>query len=396
MPKPHPIVTGAAKAHGPADTAALLHELHVHQVELETQNEELRRTQIDLAAARDRYVDLFDFAPVGYVTIDADGVIVEANLTAATMLGVERGRLLQRRFGHYVDADSADPWHRHAMQAWKHGAAQRIELALRPRDAEPFQAQLDSVRMGVGTPVLRVAFSDISGRRLAELTRQIAVAALATQEAERGRVARSLHEELGQRLSVLKMELSRFGGAGPAASRQRVDAMLRMVDEALCTVRRCSTELGPPMLRDLGLHAAVDWLVRDTERRCGRHIDVALPDGEPALDEGTAISLYRLVQEMLAPLVHGGEPAPLRFQMRREADALTLSLEHAGTEPPTRAGAAGHGRWVSLRDRAHLLGAAVDLRTVAPGRSRLSVRLPLAAPAVPPQPSQTDSRGGLP
>ena len=76
------------KALSPEEIRKTIHELHVHQIELEMQNEELRRAQAELDAARSRYFDLYDLAPVGYCTISEKGLILEANLTAATMLGV--------------------------------------------------------------------------------------------------------------------------------------------------------------------------------------------------------------------------------------------------------------------------------------------------------------------
>lgn len=98
-------------AHHPVDDAAahtdaeLLHELQVHRIELEMQNEALRTAQIELEASRDRYLDLYDFAPVGYLTLNPDGMIEEINLTAATLLDGERKKLLQRRFATFVVAE---------------------------------------------------------------------------------------------------------------------------------------------------------------------------------------------------------------------------------------------------------------------------------------------------
>ncbi len=86
----------------------LLHELQVHQIELEMQNEEMRGTQTDLEESRSRYKELYDFAPVGYVTLDRAGLILEANLRAATLLNVPRAALLCKYLQSYMDQEGAD------------------------------------------------------------------------------------------------------------------------------------------------------------------------------------------------------------------------------------------------------------------------------------------------
>jgi len=93
-------------------SAVLLHELQVHQIELEMQNEDLRQAQVSLAASRDLYLDLYDFAPVGYLTVTDAGLIEEANLTAASLLGVDLARLRGSRFARHVAPESLGGWER--------------------------------------------------------------------------------------------------------------------------------------------------------------------------------------------------------------------------------------------------------------------------------------------
>src|SRR5581483_7358725 len=94
--------TGDREQDPQMDPVRLAHELQVHQIELEMQNEELRRVQLELQEARDRYFEIYDLAPVSYVTLDREGRIQEANLAAATLLGVERGRLLGKGLAAFM------------------------------------------------------------------------------------------------------------------------------------------------------------------------------------------------------------------------------------------------------------------------------------------------------
>jgi PAS domain-containing protein len=97
----------------PEEARQVLHELQVHQIELEMQNEELRTAQEELDSARARYFDLYDLAPVGYSTISESGLILEANLTAATMLGMARGALVKQSFGRFILKEDQDIYYLH-------------------------------------------------------------------------------------------------------------------------------------------------------------------------------------------------------------------------------------------------------------------------------------------
>ena len=109
----------------------LMHELEVHQVELETRNEELGRAQSELEASRQRYADLYDLAPIAYVTLDHRGIICEANHTAAELLGVEREQLLHRGLHQFVAKDSQEIFHKFLHRVFDGGDRQSCELELR-------------------------------------------------------------------------------------------------------------------------------------------------------------------------------------------------------------------------------------------------------------------------
>jgi PAS domain S-box-containing protein len=141
----------------------LLHELQVHQVELEMQNEALRGAQAELEASRDRYLDLYDFAPVGYLTLNSDGMIEELNLTAATLLDMERKDLLHRRFTALVVAEDQSRWMQLILSVMKSGGKSSVEVGLQRRDGTVFQAQLDceATRVGAGDTAIRIAMIEL-------------------------------------------------------------------------------------------------------------------------------------------------------------------------------------------------------------------------------------------
>jgi PAS domain S-box-containing protein len=177
---------------GPDDAAGLLHELRVHQIELELQNEELRRTQLELDASRARYFQLYDLAPVGYLTLDQAGLIQQANLTGATMLAVARGALLGQQFARFLRSVEADAFHLLRTQLLATGESQSRELRMLRRDGTGFWALLvASVREEVGERMLYVALSDISARKAAEEAQRLSEERL---QETRGRLEAQLQQ----------------------------------------------------------------------------------------------------------------------------------------------------------------------------------------------------------
>ncbi|MCG6533250.1 MAG: PAS domain S-box protein [Syntrophales bacterium LBB04] len=154
----------------PEETKRTLHELRVHQIELMMQNEELRRVQAELEAAQARYFNLYDLAPVGYCTVSEKGLILEANLTAATLLGVERGALIRQPIFRFILKEDQDIYYRHRKLLFETGEQQACELRMLKQDGTQFWAHLEATAAqdADGTPVFRITMSDNPERKRAE------------------------------------------------------------------------------------------------------------------------------------------------------------------------------------------------------------------------------------
>ena len=154
----------------PAEAQSVLHDLQVHQIELELQNEELRLAQAELEASRARYFDLYDLAPVGYYTLDENGLILEANLSGATLLGVARGALVGQPLGRFVVGEDADNYYLHRRELFSTGAPQAFQLRLFGKQGARMTAWVETtVAPGEGgARSCRVVISDITERRAIE------------------------------------------------------------------------------------------------------------------------------------------------------------------------------------------------------------------------------------
>ncbi len=155
------------------ESADIIHELGVHKLELETQNEELRRAQAALESAQARYFDLYDLAPVAYVTVDCDGLIIEANLSAANLLGVTRAELCQRSLSDFLlVGDNENRYSQHLTLAVETGEAQSCDLQMVKRDDAKFWVRMEatSVRRDDNASIWRIVLSDITERKDMENT----------------------------------------------------------------------------------------------------------------------------------------------------------------------------------------------------------------------------------
>jgi PAS domain S-box-containing protein len=165
------------KALSPDALREMLHDLRVHQIELEMQNEELRAAQAALDTEKARYFDFYDLAPVGYLALNGQGLIKQANLTTASLLGVPRTILLKQPFSHFIDKADQEIFYNFRRQTIDSDATQRCELRIQKPDGQPFWVQLDAIAVtGMnGASEMRLVLTDIAERK------QVALA-LATSE----------------------------------------------------------------------------------------------------------------------------------------------------------------------------------------------------------------------
>jgi PAS domain S-box-containing protein len=179
--KKHPPARGAKTTE---ETSPLLYELEVHQIELEMQNEELHRALEELEASKTRYFNLYDLAPVGYLTLSQKGMILEANLTAAQMIGMERNRLAGQSMSRLIFRDDQDIYYLSCRQLLERQLPLTFELRMVGGDGRPFWVQIVTkvAQDSDGFPVWRATLSDITERKRGEVVRQQLAAVVESSE----------------------------------------------------------------------------------------------------------------------------------------------------------------------------------------------------------------------
>ncbi len=191
----------------PEEVQRLVHELRVHQIELEMQNDELRRAQLEAEESRDRYLDLYDYAPVGYLALDKNALILEANLSGAGLLGIERDSLIGKPLTNFVHKESQDTFYFHRNQVLQTGTRHVCEIKLVKPDGGWFHAQLESLGMADSDGELsrlRTLIADTTDRKLAEETVLRARDELERRVEERTSELRETNQELEHEIAERK------------------------------------------------------------------------------------------------------------------------------------------------------------------------------------------------
>jgi PAS domain S-box-containing protein len=306
----------------PEETRRLLHELRVHQIELETQNKELRRTQEELETARARYCDLYDQAPVGYFVLSEKGLILEANLRAATLFGTPRGELLKSALTHLIVPEDQDIYSRHRNQLFKTGEPQVCELRLMKKDGAPFWARVETTAAEAadGAPICRAVLSDITERKRAEEEILQKTKALQEINEEMTHLTYAVSHDLKSPLVTIQTFIGHLGqdlGIHKTALiekdlgyiRNAADKVSRLLDELL-ELSRIGRKVNPPV--EVPLQEVVNEALDLAAGRIFKRGVTVKVTKEPVQLFGDRSRLVEVYQNLVDNAVKcmGDEPAP--------------------------------------------------------------------------------------
>ncbi|MDB4964956.1 MAG: h16 [Myxococcales bacterium] len=333
------------------------------------------------------------------LTIDHTGAIVEFNPAAELVFGYARADAIGRPFEALVPP-ALRARHRASFQRYLETGewdliGQRVEVVLVRADGSEFPAEVAVVRIALPGPALITGYIRDIGeakrareelqRRQSEL-RALAASLQTAREQERVHVSREIHDELGQRLTAMKMDIGwieRRIAVGDRGSDvvERLHAMSELVDSTVDTVRRLATQLRPGILDDLGLTAAIEWQAREFQSRSGIVVEVRC-EGEQPISGETATTLFRVFQELLTNVARHAGATRVEVRLTAGADQVSLEVHDDGrgisalqAATPTSIGLVG------IRERMALLGGHFSIVGRAGGGTTVRVEAPRPGPA---------------
>lgn len=403
-----------AEAGDEGEAKRLLYELRVYQIELEMQNEELRRAQLELEESRDNYFDLYELAPAGYLTLDRHGLIRRANLTASQLLALEREALLGQPLTRFVAGESRDNYYRQYKKLMKTGGGITFEAGMIRSDGERLWVQLEMAATGAGAAGFmdcRIVIIDITARKEAEEALAAAVEELRQADAQKDDFLGVLSHEIRNPLASIMLSLTLLDRLDPLDERsikargimKRQAAQLsRLVDDMLdvTRIKRNKIELQKEMIAlDEILHqTAEDYRAAFNEK--GVLLEVQpLPEG--LFVHADAARLAQIVGNLLHNSLRFTEPGGFtRLNLAGEgggrwakisvADSgigmskemlktVFLPFRQADVSPAHGTGGLGLGLAL-VRGLAELHGGEARAHSDGPGKGSLfTVRLPLSA-----------------
>jgi PAS domain S-box-containing protein len=304
----------------PKNIEALVHELRVHQIELELQCQELQRAQAETEESRNRYRELYESIPIGYVTIDISGRIYDLNPAGASLLRADPRRQLNNFFFFFFSSDEGDASLLFLRRVLEEGKPDGIELKMKTQDGSSFMAALQAApvesREGQGER-LRIAFRDITRRKeIEEALRQhqleleanrvelqeLMAKLFTAQEEERRRIACDLHDDHCQRITALILEASAMEKVLRSVVPSlvpRMSSFKTKLADILADFRHLTHELHPRHLDTVSLACSMRTHIKEFVEYSSLDVSFQEHDVPAHLPMPITIGLYRLLQESL-------------------------------------------------------------------------------------------------
>lgn len=369
------------------DRLSLIHEISVYQEELLVQNEALMRAQSALEEVRDQFIELFDFAPNGYVTLDEQGVITRCNLTAAAFFGRSRPSIEGLPLLGFVTPESRPAY----FEFLRSGRTCQecdveVEATLRVGDRTREVQLLCRPRAAQGsTTGFFTSIVDISEKRALERERAraadergaLAGHLLSALDDERRRIARDLHDDVGQQVTAIRLRLEHLTTTSTvSADWHPLKDMIARLDRQLHVV---ASELRPAAL-DLGLVTAAAQFVREWSKVHGisaEFIAHRVVDGSLPRDVET--HMYRILQEGLSNVAKHAAAQHVSVLLENNRNEVVLLVEDDGRgfrtdERQTQRSGLG---LVGMRERAAIVSGRLHLETAQGDGTSLYVYVPM-------------------
>ncbi len=372
------------------DIPKLVHELQIHHVELEMQNDELRKAQQTSAQACDHYTQLYDFSPAGYVTLTPDGLIEEANLRFCTMMGVPRSVVLNQPFHTFAAPQDWDLFRRHCLDVVSSGTTQTCKLRLLPKDGHPMVMHVESVivKETKGEAAhIETAMLDITDREAAEIAarasdckaHEASARLLTAQDDERGRIARDLHDDYCQRLTAAILELGMLPKRYPSPwefPARNLEPVKTLLSGLLSDLRDLSHDLHPARLASKSLDEALPSLLTDFREKHHIATTLQMTLGNVQIPAVVSVCLYRIVQESLANVIKHAKAQRVGVTVTCVADVLELLVEDDGQGFVLQmVDGSHHLGLTSIRERAEHLQGTLKITSRPGGGTTIAVQI---------------------
>jgi PAS domain S-box-containing protein len=353
---------------------------------------ERKKAEEALRDSEERFRTTFENAGVAMALIDMQGHPVKSNPALRRMLGYSEAELTRMAFTEFTHPDDRDlDWGLYGeLTAGKRDKYEIEKRYLQKGGGVVWGLLTVSLVKGKhGRPVYAVGMvQDITERRRAEeelqrsrdQLRALAARAETVREEERTRVAREIHDELGQALTGIKLDLSSLARELPADKKPQARAVLALVDETIQSVRRISTELRPAILDTLGLVPALEWAAEEFQARTGIECRLDLPGQEIAAEPDRATALFRIFQEALTNVVRHANATQVDVRLATKNGDLSLEIRDNGQGiSDEQLSAAASLGILGMQERSLLLGGELTIRGTPGEGTTVRVRIPAAA-----------------